>query len=162
MTVLRLRKLADRSTGRRETRWDPETGERYLYDPDTPGFDPEPWPLAGIQFEGEPPTEVNVSTRWVASAIAEGWLEGVNPQPVVRPAGARQHVWNSTQTGRPHVFVHYDALVFKTVDGDVRYAVVHQPDKYVADGTDGDLVTPEVYAEGNTRVDWFYGLRRED
>lgn len=143
-------------------RWNPETGERYLYNPDTPGYDPEPWPLLGVEFVDGAPDEVEVPTSWVAKGIAEGWIEGVNGWGVVRPAGATQDVWNATQTGRPHVFVHYDALVFKTPIGedDVRYEIVHQPDKYVTDGSDEDTVTPELYADGRTRVDWFYGLRR--
>lgn len=155
---LTIRKLADTSTGRRVVRYDPETGAKKLVNPDTPGDEHEPWPLLGLRIEGDAPTRTRVSTRLVTRGIAESWLEGVNGQPVVRPAGPRQDVWNSTQTQTPHVFTHYDEIIFRTVDGDVRYRVTHQPDKYLADGADDDPVTPEDYAAGRTRVDWFYDL----
>jgi hypothetical protein len=154
--TLRVRKLADKSVGERVQRFDPVTGEKILVNPAT--GQPESWPLAGVQVEGDPPAKTRVSTSWVDRGISERWLEGVNGKPVVRPAGARQDVWNATQTARPHVFMHYDEIVVKTIDGDVRYRVTRQPDKYVADGDDNTTVTPEIYATGNTRVDWFYDL----
>lgn len=153
--TLRVQKLADKSTGERVKRYDPITGEGYLLNPAT--NQAEPWPLAGVKVLDAPST-TRVPTSWVDRGVAEGWLEGVNARPVVRPAGARQDVWNSSQTGRPHLFIHYDEIIIKGVDGNVRYRVTHQPDKYVADGDDDARVTPDIYTAGNTRVDWFYDL----
>lgn len=154
--MLKVRKLADTSVGERVVRYDPETGERRLVNPATGR--PEPWPLAGVRIEGDAPVSCKVPTSWVARGIAEGWLEGVNERPVVRPAGPTQNVWNSSHTGQPHLFMHYDALILKCVDGDVRYEVTHQPDKYVDSDDPSESVTPEIYAAGNTRVDHFYEL----
>lgn len=154
---LRIRKHADTSGGERIRRFDPVTGERKLVNPATPGSDHEPWPLAGVTIE-HMSDEARLSTTFVADGIREGWITGVNAQPVVRPAGPEQHVWNSGQSGQPHVFMHYDALVFHTLDGDVTFKVTHQPDKYAdtAEADDKTPVTPETYAAGATRVDWFY------
>lgn len=157
---LRLRKLADTSTGTREARYDPMTGEKYLHNPATGR--PEPWPLAGVRIEGDVPDSVTLSTTLVNDGVAGGWITAEGQRPVVRPAGARQDVFHSTHTGSPHLFVHADAIVIHTVDRDVRYRIVHQPDKYAADGDDTTPVTPELYADGATRVDWFYIGQRED
>ena len=73
-------------------------------------------------------------------------------------------------------FVQAQAIVFHTLDGDVRYRVTHNPDKYADDSTVGERnmpnddnshgddtpVTDEMYASGQTRVDHFYDLVRED
>jgi len=171
MAGLAIRKLADTSTGTRVKRYDPETGASFLLNPET--GQPEPWPFAGVRLD-QAPEVATISTSKVAEGIAEGWLEGVNGRPVVRPAGPTQTDWNSSHTGQPHVFLHYDALVFKTVDGDITYTVAHQPDKYADhgqaadpdqvdafDGDDDTPVTPEYYAAGATRVDHFYGIVKE-
>lgn len=143
--MLKVRKLADR---------------RGIVDPTVPP--PLPLPLLGVRIEGETPRECRVPTSWVARGIAEGWIEGVNGRPVVRPAGPTQEVWDSSHTGQPHVFTHYDTIVIKCLDGDVRYRVTHQPDKYVDSDDPDEPVTPEIYAEGRTRVDHWYGLELED
>lgn len=171
-TPLIIRKVADKSTGERVVRFDPETGEKKLVNPATPGDEHEPWPLAGVEFvyEDGPPAFTRVSTSYVQDAIREGWLEAEGMEPVVRPSGPADNKW----AGNPHVFMHIDALVFKTINGDVRYNVVRQPDKYVEGNsyderglttrrvnTDDHEVTDEIYAEGKTRVDWFYDLELE-
>lgn len=60
----------------------------------------------------------------------------------------------------PHELLHADAFVFHTPDGDLRYEVVRQPDKYVAGDAKGTKrVTAEVYAAGDTEVEHFFTLR---
>lgn len=145
MTILRIRKLADRSTGRREKLHDPKTGQPYLYNPDTSGTDPEPWPLAGVEFVGEPPAETIVPMRWVSQGVAEGWIERVGEQIDHQPGGPLNNVWAKT-----HTFVQASQLVFKTVGGDVTYNVRHNPGKYYDDPG----------SPSGTRVDWFYRLER--
>jgi hypothetical protein len=113
-------------------------------------------PFGGLQIEGDAPKETRVPTSWVARGQAEGWIEVDNPQMVVRPAGPA-HAPMTTS----HVFMHADAIILKTTDGDVRYRVTHQPDKYVDGGKDTDKVTTEHYAAGNTRVDHFFDLKLE-
>jgi len=156
MQGIKLHKVADKSGGERVVRYDPETGEQKLVNPDTEGDAHEPWPLAGIRLL-EAPDEVRISTTFVDQGVEEGWLTGENERFLRRPAGPADR-----PTSRWHHFMHYDSLTFHTLDGDVKYKVVHQPDKYVADGNDSDEVTPDTYREGNTRVDWFYGLEKEE
>lgn len=168
---LRITKLADRSSGSRETRYDPTTGQKYLHNPATGGA--EPWPLAGVRIEGEdgPPPLVSLPTSLVDNGRAEGWIDVEGERVVHRPGGPPNDLWRVT-----HTFRQYDALVFKTVDGDVRYRVIHNPDKYAVTGTetvnedkgfyreviDPDAeVTDEVYAAGKTRVDWVYVVELE-
>lgn len=170
MPGLTIRKVADMSAAR-QVKYDPDTGERYLADPAT--GQPSPRPLVGINLE-DAPDKVRVSTNIISGGVAEGWAELVNPTPVVRPAGRTMAEWNSSQTGTPHTFIHADAIIFHTLDGDVTYKVAHQPDKYVdpdaASHPDrvtkfkrGDKVkvTPEIYEAGATRVDHFYDLVKE-
>lgn len=152
--MLRIRKLADRSVGARVPGVHPVTGDATLINPQTNAA--ERWPLVGVQLIGEPRAAGNLPTSWVNRAKAEGWLSLVNARPVHRPGGPAGNEWAVT-----HTFLHADAIVLHTVDGDVRYKVLHQPDKYAADGDDDTLVTGEVYAAGATRVDWFYGVKRE-
>jgi len=132
---------------------------------------PVPRPLLGVRLEN-PPDKARVPTNVVTQAVAEGWASMENPTPVVRPAGPTQDQLFSTQSGEPHTFVHADAVVFHTVDGDIRYKVVHQPDKYADHdartwempkfkGGDDVSVTPEIYENGATRVDHFYDLVKE-
>lgn len=148
---------------------------------DLPGAPPGTWPFAGIEFVDtfqkavDPPAATRVAEGFVQRGIAAGWLTGEGHRYVVRPAGtaAAPHAPTPAAPG-PHVFHHYDALVFHTTGGDVRYRVTHQPDKYADyaeatypdrvpgfDGDDDTPVTDEVYAAGATRVDWFYDLALE-
>jgi hypothetical protein len=167
--ALVIRKLADQSSGTREFRYDPNTGERHLYNPAT--GQPEPWPFAGIKLEEAPPC-ISISTGLIDRARAEGWVEVENERVVHRPGGPPNDQWRVT-----HTFRQYDILVFHTVDGDVRYRVTHQPDKYavvreetvnedkgyVRQIIDPEAdVTPDIYAAGKTRVDWYYIALRED
>lgn len=151
---LQIRKLADRSSGDRVARYDPVTGAKKLVNPDTPGDDHEPWPLLGIQLLDDPPLRsCRVSTGMVAQGQHEGWIEVEGGEMVHRPGGPASDPWRLT-----HSFRQADAIVFKTVDGDVRYEVVRNPDKFVA-GSDTDEVTDQIYAAGETVVDKFYDLR---
>ena len=155
-----IRKHADTRGQERVVRYDPETGEKRLVNPATPGDDHEPWPLLGITLEAAP-QETTISTTLLAEGVAAGWITAENQRAVVRPAGATQDVLFSGQTGQPHMFVHCDRVIFHTLDGHVAYRVTHQPDKYAATGDDDTPVTPEVYAAGETRVDHFYRLTKE-
>lgn len=165
--IMVVRKVADRSEGERirvpvtqsvelpdGTVVEQATGVHKLVDPTTPGDGHEPWPLLGVRVD-DPPDTCRVPTSWVSRAAAEGWLTLVNPRVVHRPGGPPHDAWAVT-----HTFVHADALVLDTLEGELRYAVIHQPDKYVADGDDDTAMTPEHYAAGNSRVDWFYEIER--
>lgn len=176
---LRIRKLADKTSGERvtvpvmqeltlrngETVLVP-TGEVKLVNPDTPGTDHEPWPMVGVEILGdEPPARAKISQRMAQAASGEGWLTLVNSRPVVRPAGPNQGTFESSVNGTPHVFYHADEIHIETANhGLVKYRVVRQPDKYAAtEGADLETpVTPEMYAAGQTSVDWTYGLELMD
>lgn len=137
MTMLRLRKLADRSAGARTARVDAEGNVVSI----------DPWPSAGLAFEGDPPKDTAISAGKVAEGIAEGWLtvEGAE-KPEVVPAGSPDNPWGKP----PHVFQRYSHLTFQTVDGPVRYAVVRGPGKYP--GKKGEPA----------EVTWVHTLKRED
>ncbi len=132
---LGIKKHADKTAGVRAARFDPETGERFLYDPSTPGYDPEPWPLAGVSFvapgDGSaldgPPKEFLISTTKVQEGLTEGWISG-DVEPVHRPAGPPEMPWRST-----HTFLHATQLTFHTLDGDFTYDVKENPDKWPAE-----------------------------
>jgi len=153
MLGLQIHKLA----GPGELRYNVMTGQ------------PEPLPLAGIRLIAAP-DETGVSTNLVETGQSEGWISVTGANPVVRPAGPKDNKWLKT-----HTFIHLDTITFHTVDGDVEYKVVHQPDKYAddrvpderhmlnpEDSVPGDdvPVTDEAYAAGETRVDWWYGLKK--
>jgi hypothetical protein len=147
---LRIRKLADTSGGE---------AVRLAERADSPAGS---WPLAGVRLEGETPQTCRVSTSVVAKGVSEGWIVGEGHQPVMRPSGRPDNPWAPTDVApTPHVFHHYACLVFLTVDGELRYRVVHQPDKYADPGEDDTPVTDDVYATGQTRVDHFYDLELE-
>lgn len=185
MGVLQIRKLADRSTERRVKRYDPITAEAILVNPANTDPDDlsefsagnwkhEPWPLAGIQLEGDAPKTCRVSTTFVLRGRREGWIEIEGETVVHRPGGPPDDLWRIT-----HTFIHGTTLVLKCIDGDVRYSITRQPDKYVdtrgpqedAKGAlvdpphpgkeDDEKVTDEIYEAGETRVDWFYNLKLE-
>lgn len=129
---LQVQKLADRSGG----------GE-------------PPYPFAGLKLLTEP-KRCHLPVQWVAQGAAEGWLEIEGERIEHRPGGPLEDRWRVT-----HTFVHADAIVLKTVDGDVRYRVLNNPDKYVDSDDPSEAVTDEHYAAGNTRVDWFYDCELE-
>jgi hypothetical protein len=153
---LQVRKLADRAEQERIVRFDPETGEKRLVNPATPGDGHEPWPLLGIELIGDPPKEARVSQTWVMNGIDDGWLELEGDRPEHRPGGPPGNRWRVT-----HTFIHADAIIIHTISGDVRYKITHQPDKYAESGDDDTKVTDEHYVSGDTRVDWFYDLKLE-
>lgn len=143
--MLVIRKLADKSTGTRVQMYDPITGEKRLVNPETPGTTHEPWPLAGIQIEGEIPSNPCPAMDWVARAVAEGWIELENEGVEHAPGGPENNQWAVT-----HTFVTADAITIKTVDGDVRYRVVQNPGKY-----------DDENEPSGKRVDWSYHLELE-
>lgn len=160
-----LRKHADRSSGERIVRYNPETGEKKLVNPDTPGEEHEAWPLKGVTIENIPDVG-RLSTTLVEEGKAMGWITTTGDRVVIRPGGP-----GSDPMAVRHVFVHYDTITIHTLDGDVVFDVVHQPDKYADYGEatypdaveafesdDNTPVTPAAYAAGATRVDWFYDV----
>jgi hypothetical protein len=129
---------------------------------------PQGWDLAGVSVVGDPPEKATLSTRLVAQGKSEGWLETTGDRLVVRPGGPPE---DKDRAANVHVFNHFDEIVIKTLDGDVTYRVVHQPDKYADhgeatfpddveafDADDDTKVTHAMYKAGATRVDHFYGL----
>lgn len=149
MEGLVLRKLADRSKGTRLVRYDEQSGQKYLLNPHT--NQREGWPLLGVRIENEggPPEEIRISTGKVAEGRREGWIEAEGETPVVRSGGPPEDPWRDS-----HTFIHLDAVTFKTVDGDFRYEVVVNPDKWPKE-KDGN-------AGHGGEVLHFYDLRRAD
>lgn len=133
-TSITVRKLADKSDGERVKAHNPFTGESHLVDPVTNRI--APWPLLGVIMEIAP-EHATIPTSWVSRGVDEGWISVENPTHVVKPAGPPASPWRDQ-----HVFVHCTEIVIHCIEGDVRYRVVHQPDKY--------------QDEDGWRVDWFY------
>ena len=152
---LRVRKLADTTDGERVARFHPITGERMLVRLETVGADgfdytqlqPEPWPLAGIALDAAP-KYTRISTTKVEEGRREGWIELEGEGVIHRPGGPPEQPWKIT-----HTFAQAETIVLKTVDGDVRYRVTQNPDKW-PDEKNGDLGFG-----GDVR--WFYELERE-
>lgn len=136
---LEVRLLADKTT----PRFSPHTGER------------EPWPLAGVQVTSAPKL-ARIPTSFVDRGRNEGWITVEGETVVHRPGGPPANLFSVV-----HTFKHARTIVLHATDGDVRYRVTHQPDKYVDGGPDDEAVTPEIYNAGATRVDWFYDAERE-
>lgn len=152
---MRFRKLADTSSGERVKRYDPFSGAAYLADPETWDVKDEstwvesPWPLAGVAFEGEAPDKDSISMAFVSKAQAEGWVSLEGERVVHRPGGPPEAPWRVT-----HSFVQADAIVFHLFDGDVRYRVVENPDKWPDEKNHRD--------EGfGGEVRWYYEIERE-
>lgn len=143
--VLTLRRLADTSEGSRVHRYHPLTGERLLVRPETlqdPSFsyesmEAEPWPLAGVDIEGEAPKFTSISTSLVSKGREEGWIIITNERIAHRSGGPDFDPWRKT-----HTFVHCDFITFKFTSGDVAYKVIKQPDKV------------------DDEVTWFYQLEK--
>lgn len=169
LTSLEIRKVADKSDGERVVRFHPESGNRYLADPNT--LEPKPWPLKGVELLSHP-NHTHISQSLVQSGMAEDWIELRGLRLVHRPGGPPEDQWRIT-----HTFFHADEIVFKCLDGDVVYSVTRQPDKYAISevqvlneekGTERRVihptkkVTPEAYADGDTEVAWYYVLQLKD
>lgn len=143
---MRVRKLADKSEGTRVSLRN-EVGEPILVNPETPGTAHEPWPLAGIEIVDGPKKD-SFPTSWVALGVSEGWIKLEGEEVVHRPGGPPENPWAVT-----HTFVQADAIILDTVDGEVRYEVTGQPDKYPDEKDDS----------GNGfggYVNWFYEVER--
>lgn len=134
---LRVRKLAG----------EPGSGPHY---PDHVTGEPSARPFAGVAFLDErlnrtdqPPKHIRVPHDFVSR---EPWIETVGTKGVVKPAGPSANPFAKT-----HTFVHADELVLHMADGDYRYKVVGQPDKYDAAGKPTDAA-----GDPETEVRWFY------
>lgn len=138
---LTLHKLADYSEGQhtRISRFNPDTGEKYVADAAT--GEPRPWPLLGVLIEGDVPQSVTVPHTTINKGRSEGWVELVNERVIHEPGGPADNLWAVT-----HTFEQADEVIFHLLDGDVRYRVIHNPGRYV----DGE----------GYRIDWFYRLER--
>lgn len=163
MEPLVIRKLADQTVERVKV-FDPLTGQTVLLDPEDAAsliedlrplmdrFTPLPRPFLGISLENdEPPKETQLSTRLVVRGKAEGWITVSGEDHVFRSSGPEDDPWGSP----PHVFVHYDTITIQTVDGDLVYKVIEQPDKW-----------PESEGEDEAgfggEVKWFYVVELEE
>lgn len=166
-TSLEIRKLADYSDGERVERFHPESGAKFLADPDT--LEPRPWPLAGVALINETlPRHTRMSTNVVKRGQAEGWLELRGMTLAHRPGGPPEDPWRIT-----HTFVQAEEIVINTITGPVVYRVTRQPDKFAAREIEvinptKDLmrriiepdkkVTSDIYAAAETDVAWYYEL----
>lgn len=118
---LRVRKLAVDDGLERVQRFDPLTGEKFWASPST--GEPLPKQVKGVVLDTDvAPPAIRISQKFVGAA---DWIEQTHARVVHKPAGPAEDPWRAT-----HTFVHCDELVLHLLDGDVRYRVTRQPDKY--------------------------------
>lgn len=143
---LTLRKHADKDpTQVRVNGLHPHTGEKTLIDPTT--GEVAPWPLLGVSILDDPLLPVvTIPTSTVETGVLEGWIRLEGETVEHRPGGPEGFPWKKT-----HTFIHAEAIVFLTLNGEITYRVVHQPDKY----HEGEPGTDAV-GDPAARVDWFY------
>lgn len=133
-----------------------------------------PWPTRGVELHGDLDGEVTIPTSFVRRHQLAEWLEiedlGIVERPSRPDPGAQkgstvvkpEHRLPVDGLPQPHVFRHVKKFVIHTLNrGDVTLRVVGQPDKYVDSDDPTEKVTPEIYAEGRTRVDHFYTCVQE-
>lgn len=156
MAILRLRKVADRSSGQRLVRYDEVTGEKYLLNPKTGSK--ESWPLAGIEFEGSIPKITGISVAKLSEGMKEGWIEAVNYRVVNCLGGS---VNNPLEARKMHNFPQADFLIFKCISGNVKYKVIKQPGKYYANGDLATVDTVQRYKTDNpgSQINWYFELQ---
>lgn len=125
--------------------------------PDSASGEPSLRGFAGVVFidriskvQVDPPETFTVPHDYVDK---HHWIEVVNPTAVVRAAGSAEKPYAKT-----HTFPHAEALVLHMADGDYRYRVVRQPDKYF---DNGGAAVADVGGDPNTRVDWYYVVELE-
>lgn len=116
--------------------------------PDEPDFSAKPF--GGVSFTDdrgrnvdEPPASFTVPSDYPDH---HHWFEVVNPSMVVRPAGPADQPF-----AKQHNLPQAEAFILHMRDGDYRYRVVRQPDKYDAKGKVADRA-----GDPATSVDWFY------
>lgn len=82
--------------------------------------------------KSKPPKRTLVSHSSLREWRARGIVSTEGSRIVVRSGGPPEDPWREA-----HTFEHLDRVTFHTVDGDVRYDVVANPDKW-PDSKDGD------------------------
>lgn len=149
----KIRVLAHDDGIARVKRFDPITGIPFLAHPVT--GEPSDYPIAGVHWcdvegnEVEPPDHIMVNHGW---PDRHDWVELEGTSVVHRPGGPEQAPWSVT-----HTFIHAKSILFHFKDGDVRYVVAHQPDKY----TDEGIPQESIGGKATDHVDWFYLANRE-
>lgn len=140
--MLEIRKVADRSKGERQTVlvYSPndddalEDGtllidlarvEQRLVNPDTPGFDHEPWPLKHAELVGDAPAEHGFADTAVARYMQDGFLTFKNMRAVFVEAGGKPYSRNPVLTG--------DEIVLDLKGKKLRYKVLEHPGRYEDD-----------------------------
>lgn len=120
----------------------------------------EPWPMAGVSFgdrdtKSAPPRRALVATSQLATWRDRGVLSTEGSRIVLRSGGPTDNPWKVDPVrGIPHMFEHLDRVIFHTLDGDVVYDVVENPDKWPAEKLDD---TQETGFGGEVR--WYYDLK---
>lgn len=141
--------MADRYEGLRVRKLAGEPGSGVHHTDHITG-EPSLRPLKGVVFTDtrgrttdRVPPKISVPHDYVAR---EPWIEFVNPRGVVKPAGPATNPFAKT-----HQFIHADEIVLHMLDGDHRYKVTHQPDKYDAAGNPTD-----VAGDPTAEVHWYF------
>lgn len=82
------------------------------------------WPIASVALVGDAPREHNFADTFVSRALADGYLEIVNPRAVSAqvPAGVQPYERDPVVTG--------DEIVLHLASGDLRYRVREHPGKF--------------------------------
>lgn len=106
---------------------------------------------SGTRGQTDPPKQVRLPASFIANCRREGWVEVEGAKTVYVPASPE----TAPDPLPPHTFVQLDSVTFKTVDGEVRYRVVHNPGKYDSKGK------PTETFDSSHEVHHYYDLERE-
>ncbi len=156
MSLLMIKLIPDRTGQERVVKFDPDTGERRLVNPATPGDEHEAWPLLGAVFcddtgeQIEAPETLLVQQKYARDA---SFIELVTATSKSVPAGTAADPYSK----EPHVFVQCKELVFHMLDGDHRYRVLKNPGKYDS----ATNIEVDSAADPTTYVTWDYELKLE-
>lgn len=97
-----------------------------------------------LERRDSPPKHIRVPHNY---AELHDWIELVGVKYINRPAGPKDQPMKNV-----HTLPQCKELIFHMADGDVRYKVVGQPDKY-------DLTTgkpTDAAGDPNTEVRWYF------
>lgn len=172
--VLKVRKLADKSQGKRVKRYSPNTGQMVgLLNPETGKL--QPWPSLGYMLNmPEAPKRFAVTQRKLMQWKSEGFVSVEGFRVVNAPSGPAHEPFKTP----PHVFYNADAVTLNFAGQDpVRYKVIQQPGKYFVSGKKvineeknlskpivdpSNHVTLESHMDGQeAKVLWYFILEKE-
>ncbi len=159
----RVRHLADKSSGKRVKGFNPETGDKYLVNPNNDNKR-EGWPSKGYKFDSEVHKQAEIPTQTLERWERDGFVQLIGKQLVTFPGGPPDDPWRLTAAdGRTlvHNVVQCNEVIFTCHDGtSYRYHVAHNPGKYYVMDDLPVIEDMDRYGDEETYMDNFYHVER--